>query len=285
MKRKWLSNSVGLSLALLATFVTSADAALIGSDNASSNAYLATDGNGANDTDPTNNTNGWVSGDDGFVTGAGAFLPWALTTGGTPGAAGFLIGDSRNLNAGLTGANINSAGNASFGMFGTSSMFADAVRPFDSALTAGQTLTLSLGVNFRNGQKGFDLRNSSNTVLMNFNIGNLGAGDDYTVQFATTGNGSIGTGYNANTAFNVSITQTSAGGGTWTIVRGGGITDSDSGTYTGVPTNLKFYVNATGGGSESDLYVNNLAIVPEPASTALIAATALGFALRRRRRA
>jgi|GEM_PF-4390294 len=41
-------------------------AAIIGRDNAASNAYLATDGNGANDTDPTNNTNGWVSGDAWF---------------------------------------------------------------------------------------------------------------------------------------------------------------------------------------------------------------------------
>lgn len=284
MKRILLLNSVGLSLVLLATDIPSAKASLIGSDNASSNAYLATDGNGGNDADPTNNTNGWVSGDDGFLTGAGAFLPWALNTGGTPGAAGFFIGDSRNLSSGLAGADINSVGNASFGMFGTSSMFADAVRPFDSALAVGQTLTLDIGVNFRNGQKGFDLRDASDTVLMNFNIGNLGSGDDYTVQFGTTFNGSIGNAYSANTAFNVSITQTSAGGGSWTILRSGGISDSDSGTYAGVPTNLKFYVNSTGGGSESDLYVNNLAIVPEPASTSLIAAAAVGFALRRRRR-
>ena len=276
--------SVVLSLMLFSNDIPSAKASLLGMDNASSTAYLANDGNLGNDADPTNNTNGWVSGDNGFVTGPGAFLPWALNTGGTSGAAGFFIGDSRNLSSGLTGADINSAGNAAFGMYGNTSMFANAVRAFDSALAVGQTLTLDIGVNFRNGQKGFDVRNASNAVLMNFNIGNLGAGDDYTVQLATTGNGSIGTGYAAKTAFNVSITQTSAEGGFWAILRSGGISDSDSGTYTGVPTNLNLYVNATGGGAESDLYVNNLAIVPEPASTSLIAAAAVGFALRRRRR-
>lgn len=284
MKLHSIVGAITLSIAVLAISGASANAALIGSDNASTNAYLATDGNGTNDSDPTNNTNGWVSGDDGFVTGPAAFQPWLLTTGGTPGAAGFFVSDSRNLSGGV-GANINSAGNLSFGMFGTSSMFANAVRAFDSGLTVGQTLSLDIGVNFRNGQKGFDLRDAGNAVLLNFNIGNLGAGDDYTVQFAATGSGSIGNAYSANTAFNFSVTQTSAGGGSWTILRSGGISDSDSGTYTGTPANLNFYVSGTGGGSESDLYVNNLAIVPEPGSIALIAASVCGFALRRRRRA
>lgn len=257
--------------------------ATIGSDNASSNAYLATDGNGANDTDPTNNTNGWVSGDDGFVTGAAALQPWALSTTGV--TAGFFLGDSRNLNAG-TGANINSAGNLSFGMFGGAASSADAVRAFDSPLTIGQAFSIDIAVNFRNGQKGLDIRDATNTVLFNFNVGNLGAGDAYTVQFATTGSGSIGNTYDANTAFNLKFNQTSAGGGTWTIIRSGGLADLDTGTYTGTPANVKLYVSGTGGGAANDLYANSPTSVPEPTTPALIFASLLGLGwIRRRRRA
>lgn len=275
--------SFALIIALFAFHGTALHAATIGSDNASSNAYLPTDGNGTNDTDPTNNTNGWVSGDDGFVTGAAALQPWALST--TGGTAGFFMGDSRNLNAG-SGANINSAGNLSFGMFGGAASSADAVRAFDSALTIGQSFSIDIAVNFRNGQKGLDIRDAGNVVLFNFNVGDIGAGDDYTVQFATTGSGSIGNAYDANSAFNLKFDQTSAGGGTWTIIRSGGVADSDSGTYTGTPTNVKLYVSGTGGGSQSDLYVNSPTTVPEPTTPALIFASMLGLGwIRRRRRA
>jgi hypothetical protein len=271
-------------LAILATTlafsVTTLHAATIGSDNASSNAYLADDAT-ANDTDPTNNTNGWVNGDDGFVTGAAALQPWALSTIG--GTAGFFIGDSRALNAG-SGGNINSAGNKSFGLFGGSASSANAVRAFDSALSIGQSFSVDIAVNFRNGQKGIDLRDGSNTVLFNFNVGDLGAGDAYTVQFATPVSGPIGNTYDANTAFHLTFTQTGASTGNWSIVRSGGIADSASGTYTGVPTNVKLYVSATDGGSSNDLYANNPTTVPEPGSSALIVASMLGLGWIRRRR-
>ena len=79
-------------LAAVALGPVASQAAIIGRDNASSNACLATDGNGANDTDPTNNTNGSVSGDDGFVIGAAAFQPWTLTNSGV--SSGFGPGES-----------------------------------------------------------------------------------------------------------------------------------------------------------------------------------------------
>lgn len=282
MRTSLLSPKVTFILAALSLCSADSRGATIGSDNASTNAYLADDVNNTNDADPTNNTNGWKSGDDGFVTGAAALQPWAFTN--TGGASGYFIGDSTNLNTG-SGANINSTGSKSFGMFGGAASSADAVRAFDAALSIGQTFSIDLGVNFRNGQKGLDLRNAANTVLFNFNVGNLGAGDDYTVQFATTGSGSIGNTYNVNTAFNVAFTQTSATGGNWTITRSGGVADLDSGTYTGVPTNVKLYVSGTTGGSQNDLYANSPATVPEPSSATLIAVSLLGLGWIRRRRA
>jgi hypothetical protein len=89
--------------------------------------------------------------------------------------------------------------------------------------SVGQVFSIDLAVNFRNGFKGIDVRDSTTANIFNFNVGNVGAGDDYIVQFAASGNGSIGNSYSSNTAFNLSFTQTSASGGTGKIARSGGI--------------------------------------------------------------
>jgi len=143
---------------------------------------------GTSDASHTVFNNGWQTGDDGDVTG-NAFNGWFLSTTTGTGTAGHQIGDST-----LTGANINSGGR-SFIMFATGVRQADAYGFFNGALSVGQTFAIDLAANFRNGFKGIDLRNEGNdAVIFNFNIG----GDDYSVGSATTGNGSIGAGYNAN---------------------------------------------------------------------------------------
>lgn len=233
-------------------------AVIVGSDSANDVAY-----NG-----------GWTNGTDGGT--AGTFGAWALTSEGAQ--SGHFIGSSTSLSS--PGADINSGGEA-FGMFGHTSQTSEAFRDFNgNSLGVGQTFSLDLAVNFRNGNKGFDLRDSSDSVIFNFNIGN----DDYVVNLAASGNGSIGDTYSSVTSFNLSFTQTSALGGTWTITRSGGVSDTDSGTYSGIAENFKFYEsNTTGGGAaEDNLFFNNLTVVPEPASAflGLIGATLL---LRRRR--
>lgn len=233
-------------------------AVTLGSDSANDSAY---------------NPN-WTTGTDGGTPGT--FGAWTLTN--TAAQAGRFIGDSATLAA--PGANINTVGE-SFGMFGHSSQSSDAFRDFNgNTLGVGQTLSLSLAVNFRNGNKGFDLRNSADAVIFNFNIG----ADNYIVNNAATGNGSIGSAYASDTAFNLSFTQTSGSGGTWSIVRSGGVTDSDSGTYTGVAENFKFYISSTtgNGASQDNLYFNNLTVVPEP-SAALLGGLGALMLLRRRR--
>ncbi|MCG3148370.1 MAG: hypothetical protein PCFJNLEI_01813 [Verrucomicrobiae bacterium] len=226
-----------------------------------------------NATDDADNYTAWNNGDN-FGTGFGA---WILASSGT---AGFFIGDSTNLNGG-SGGDIN-VNDKSWGLFGAGGSFADAERFFTGTLVLGQTFTIDLAVNFRNGNKGINLRNDGDDAsIFNFNIGS----DDYVVNDATTGNGSIGNSYDANTAFRLQFTQTSAGGGTWSITRSGGISDFDTGTYTGVPASFKLYVAGTDGGSPNDLYANNIAIIPEPSTLMLVGCGLLGAWFVRRRKA
>lgn len=255
--------SLKISCILTALAITGAfsHGALIGLDTASDVAY--------------NSPGFWQNGDDGGT--AGTFGAWGLSTFGG-GSAGHFIGDSTSL-AG-PGANINSAGE-SFGMFGHSGGTSEAYRDFNGAtLGVGQIFSLDLAVNFQGGNKGFDLRNSADAVIFNLNIG----GGNYTVSNAATGNGTLGA-QDPTTAFELSFTQTSLAGGTWSIARSGGITDLDSGTYSGVAENFKFYNSNAGSAGGDNLYFNNLEVVPEPATFGFIAAPLLAIGFVRRRRA
>jgi len=204
------------------------------------------------------------------------FGAWTLTSTGAE--AGLFIGDSTSL--ALPGADINMSGE-SFGMFGHTGQTSEALRDFNgNSLGVGQTFFFDMAVNFRNGNKGFDLRDSLDNVLFNFNVGV----DDYVVNNATTGSGTIGNTYSDNTAFQLSFTQTSGTGGTWDITRSGGVsTSDDSGTYTGVAENFKFYESQTDNGSaQNNLFFNSLTVVPEP-SSALLGLLGATLLLRRRR--
>lgn len=251
----------------MAMMATNARSAVIFTETADNSFY---NGGWSNGSSQTNNF-GW-------------FLATSVTGSGS---AGHFLRDSKEL-AGGSGGDINTGG-TSWGMNGGSggSGFgqADAYGFLkdgsgnDAPLNVGQTLSLEIAVNFRNGYKGVAMRDDSEAELFTFNIG----GDDYSVLNATTGNGSIGNAYSNNTVFRVAMTQTSVGGGTWEITRSGGVSDYDSGTYSGVISNFKLYVGQTEDGFENDFMVNNVSVIPEPGAPLLLAASGLLVALRRRR--
>lgn len=247
-------------------------ASMIGTDNAAQTVY----------------DNGWQTGDDGSASGD-AFLSWTLATSTTdPGYAGHFIGNSTNLTDSGTGANINSS-SESFGLYGgnggSGSGQSDAFRSFNGGgLSVGQTFSIDLAVNFRNGYKGIDIRNVGNdAVLFNLNVNNPGGGDDYTV-FSSSFAGSLGNTYNSNIAFRIALTQISATDGNWSVTRSGGVLDVDSGSYTGAPASIKLYVGQTENGNENDFFANNLSIVPEPTPLLLLYMGSLACVRSRRRR-
>jgi hypothetical protein len=206
---------------------------------------------------------GWQTGDDGG-TGFGS---WTLSSAGF---SGLFMGNSLNLDSGNPGpgADINTS-SRSFGLFAqgfdVDFDFAEATRLLDAPLSLGEAFSLELAVNFRNGNKGVDIRTAGGAMLFNFNVG----GDDYVVNNAATGNGSIGSAYHENTEFKLTFTQTTASGGTWSIERNGGVTDLDVGTYTGVIGSFKLYVNETDFNSPNDLYANSFFITAVPEASAV----------------
>ena len=256
-----------IRIPLAAVFVASSIAgmahgqAILGTDNASALAY----------------SGGWTNNSDGFITGEGAYGQWFQA--GT-GATSFTIADVSSL-GGSTALNTNGV---AFRLFGNTGNQSDAYRFIDpNGLGAGQTFSIQMAVNYRNGYKGIDLRGATtgDPTIFTFNVGS----DDYAVSNAATGNGSLGNAYSSDSVFTLSFTQTDLAGGTWTIDRSGGFTDSDSGTYLGIARSFKLYVGGTIDGPENALFVNNLTTVPEPSTTALLSAFALGagaWFLRRR---
>jgi len=227
---------LALGIVSLGLMATAAFAATPGTDNAG------------------NYGSGWTNGTNGG-TGFGA---WDLTNNnndGTTTFAGYFIGDST-----AGSGNINNPPNDSFGVYANpTNAFADADRSFDSALTAGQTFSLDLAVNFRNGNKGFNLYTggTGGTQLFNFNVG----GDLYSINGTDTG-----LAYDSMSVFNLSFTQTTLAGGTYSVTRG---SSTFTGTYTGDADSFKLYnsgTNGDGDGAADNLYFNNLSIsaVPEP---------------------
>lgn len=214
------------------------NAATPGKDNASDPAYSK---------EPA-----WCGGENG---GTG-FSGWNLVGNGEPASdRGFFIASSAPINT-----NIDSEGGRAFGMFAKGAgVSAEAYRSFSAPLEVGQSFSVAMAVNFRSGLKGIDLRSPAadgERTIFNFNIG----ADDYVVNSASKGNGSIGSTYSSRTAFKLTFKQTSPTGGDWTIERTGDLFGTTSGTYDGVAAGVKFYVSGTDGGKENDLWINNLEI-------------------------
>lgn len=259
----------GLAIGL----ATAANAATIAEDNAS------------------NYGGSWTDGSN-FGTG---FLAWTLSNNnnGVTLFAGNFLGDSTGSPPLDPGAGNINTGGVSFGLYANPALaYTNADRAFALALTTGNTFTFQLGVNYDNGNKGFNLFAGTQGQVLNFNV-DLGA--SVSAASGATLNPGPGAGYNyggndavinvtvgvtSPTQLSYNISRTSSQGFQGTLFSGSvtGLTDSLSG--------FGFYVSGTdaGGAAANNLYFNSLSVVPEPSALALLGLGALGIVLGIRRR-
>lgn len=210
------------------------------------------------------------------------FGDWIISPSGTSATA---IGSS-------TGAGGGADIGTSFTLTANGSGSATAGRQFQGTLANGQSFSVDVVVNFRSGFKGVSLK-SGNTDVAMFNIG----GDNY--QFRALGevsssnisglSGATGNwDYSNNSIFTfkatvsgndllVDVTRTGALSASYsTVITGGGSAGID---------NFSFFSISSGGGSENNIYFNNLSLVPEPSGLLLMGLGLAPLLLRRRRAA
>ncbi|NCD34959.1 MAG: PEP-CTERM sorting domain-containing protein [Spartobacteria bacterium] len=209
----------------------------------------------------SNYSDGWA---DGSNEGSG-FGAWSFTR-----DAGFWIpasSDIEGFNAGIYqpdsafALNYNSEGN-----------YLNANRSI-TEWGNGYTFSMDLATHFRSGARGIDLK-SVDSTLWNFNVTDTGYGD-------------TGWEYRSDMLMNLSAVQN--GGNVDITLNGSSVIDTWSDTYTtsvaGTLDGFSMYVSATSNeGDQSALLFNNLQVVPEPTSMALLGFGMLAIGLVRRRR-
>jgi hypothetical protein len=248
------------SLAAAAFAVVTLNAQIIASDVAS-NYTSATWTNGAN-------------------LGTG-FDAWSFNNNPGSGFAGNFIGSASALGTNTT--SLNTAGN-SFSIYGGNGGSFEAYRKWTAALNTGDTFSTTLGFNFDNGSKGLTLLNSTNEVFF-FTIS--------TGNYAWTGSSSNAmTPYTAaqrenGVLIDLFFTRTDSGFNfNLSSPQDSNLLGSGSISASGL-TEVKYFISGAGGGDKGNLYFNDLEVVPEPSTYALLGLSALalgGYLARRRAR-
>ena len=252
---------------LLSTFVTAAFAV-------GTNAYaqvIASDNGG-------NYGGGWTSG----TNGGFGFTAWTISTTPGTGFAGAFIGDPTF--AGVTGMSATS-----FGMYanpGGSGATVTVSRGLSNALSVGDTFSFQWGINWDSdvGNKGFNIFSGGTGGTQLVNVNQAGFPGDITMNGSNTaiafGTGPMTWSFTLQSATSLLVTS-SARDGTTTPVY------STNLTIAAAPDAFSFYATAMGAGDQRQSYFNNLSVVPEPSTYALLAFSAAGlagYAARRRAR-
>lgn len=213
---------------------------------------------------------GWLSGAHRGDVNHG---DWSFESAANGGAVGRFIGDSS-----LIGGNINTNGKA-FGIYAnppSGAPFYAARKSFAKpALTTGDTIVFQISVDFRNGSKGFNLRDTADNSVWTFNVGRVdGINGGYYIRNGSGANGvpydngqQFG-GYHANTVFTFTFTQRERAL-EWTVARSGGIAATVNGSApieSGSMGSVRFFISGTdaGGLPSNNLYFNNFTFQTAP---------------------
>ncbi len=229
-------------------FGATVEAASLASDNASNAPYQP--------------SNAWVSGSNGG-TGFGS---WSF---GTTGGGGRYIGGT-----GL--------GGTTFGLFagGGSGNSSTATRSFTGALTTGQTFSVNLGHSSSiatDGEVGVTLLDGvTGRITLKF----VGGGSSWLLNDGGSDFG-IAQSFAANTPLTFTFTYNGGSSYSYTFGSASGNGFIASSTISNL-TGFNAFSNAQGGGE--NFGINNLTVVPEPSTYAIMISAFLGLVLVARRR-
>tara|TARA_B100001093_G_scaffold94110_1_gene86306 strand:- start:317 stop:1009 length:693 start_codon:yes stop_codon:yes gene_type:complete len=203
------------------------------------------------------------------------FNPWGFTAD---------VDDTVDIANSTVGAGDINNGISSFRMASDNGGSIDVFRTFGggASLAAGDVFSFDLSVNYRNGNKGFDLR-SAETGVFNFNVGNdnyfFGGIDLGAEGWAYVNDGvySLEFEFVTETFINAKITRTSSSDTTRSF-------EIPNVALSGAIDNFKFYVSGTDDAeAQNNLYFNNLEVIPEPSAYGLILGALALVVLARRR--
>lgn len=206
---------------------------------------------------------------DSFTNGANGgygFQPWILSDNGGSGDGytnftGFFTGSSLD-----GGSAIDSSRGYSLGIFATGTgtngpdPLAEAIRPFD-ALAIGESVSIEIGVNFRNGSKGVMFQ-SGGTWL--FEVGVFG--DDYWYNIRDAGDNPISLAWNYTEDSAIRVVLSRVGDTSYNVMltRDGSSTNALSIpgiTLSQAPDRARFYVFDTENTApQNNLYLNRISI-------------------------
>jgi len=216
--------------------------------------------------------NPWV---DSSNQGTG-FGGWGLSIETGTGFAGAFIGDPDE--AGISGMSTTT-----FGFFANPAGVGANVtvaRGFAAPLGVGQTFSFQWGLNWdsdvEGSNRGFNLLGDEGEELLNINMGNSSTitinGNPMLTEFGSQ-------------AFTISFTHVSSGNLEVDIAAGrdGSETFNDTFTVASAPESFAFYFNGAAAGVERQMYVDQLEVIPEPGTMALMGLGLLGVAALRRR--
>ncbi len=228
------------------------------------------DDHAGNYSSSTSSVTGWLGGAHRGDVNDG---DWSFESAANGGSVGRFIGDSS-----LIGGNINTGGKA-FGIYAhpsSGSPFYAARKTFAKpALTTGDTIAFRLSVDFRNGSKGFNLRDTGDNSIWTFNVGRVdGTNGGYYIRNGSAANGApydngqqFGA-YHSNTVFTFTFTQRERALD-WTVVRSGGISAAVGGSApieSGNMGSVRFFISGTdpGGLPANNLYFNDFTFQTAP---------------------